>query len=490
MSDYKNLRELVLSYSDSDWFKEHKSNIMFELNHCELHHIDSYCLNLYNAGIKGIQENEANSSIAYLLGIVTVPPTGKVHTVGGGFPDIDTDFEKDRRPEVFEMLKDKYGEGFAHLGTLTYTGGKKAFKDAARIHGMGFDKANKISGMMPEIGCPPLDELLEESSEIRQLYDSDPEVKEVWDDAINLSDCLAASGVHACLLAGTKVYIKKDGYSQSELMNIEDVKPGYLALTHKSRWKPVVEVQVNKAKRSDILHISYQCSEYDDFGYIECTSNHPIALIDPEEPSIEGYFNGRLVWVDAENVSVGNEMIGVNDRDSIRYSRRVLDASKAFDKDLESEVDVYNFTVLDDSSYIANGVIVHNCGVALSDRPLWEDVPLWDSKGSPVIQWEGNRIEETSNVVKLDILGLKNLTVLNFARDLIKKRHGVDVDWYNLPMDNEAAYRVLWNERNYGIFQFEEAGMSGFVNACKPKTIHDIAVIVATYRPKEVWGPN
>ena len=55
-------------------------------------------------------------------------------------------------------------------------------------------------------------------------------------------------------------------------------------------------------------------------------------------------------------------------------------------------------------------------------------------------------------------------------------------------MDNEEAYKVLWNERNYGIFQFEEAGMSGFVNACKPKTIHDIAVIVSTYRPKAVWG--
>ena len=57
-------------------------------------------------------------------------------------------------------------------------------------------------------------------------------------------------------------------------------------------------------------------------------------------------------------------------------------------------------------------------------------------------------------------------------------------------MDDEAAYKALWNERNYGIFQFEEAGMSGFVNACKPKTIHDIAVIVATYRPKVVWGSS
>lgn len=320
MAEYKTLRELVLSYSDTDWFKGHKANIMFELNHCELHHIDSYYLNLYNAGVRNIEENEANSSIAYLLGIVATPPTGKVHTVGGGFPDIDSDVEKDRRPEVFEMLKEKYGEGFAHLGTFTYTGGKKAFKDSARIHGMGFDKANKISSMMPEIGCPPLDVLLEENDEIKALYNSDPEVKEVWDDAINLSDCVSQLGVHAC-------------------------------------------------------------------------------------------------------------------------------------------------------------------GVALSDRPLWEDVPLWDSKGAPVIQWEGNKIEDTSNVVKLDVLGLKTLTVLNFARDLIKKRHGIDIDWYNLPMDNEAAYKVLWNERNYGIFQFEEAGMSGFVNACKPKTIHDIAVIVSTYRP-------
>lgn len=320
MAEYKTLRELILSYSDTDWFKGHKANIMFELNHCELHHIDSYYLNLYNAGVRNIEENAANSSIAYLLGIVTTPPTGKVHTVGGGFPDIDSDVEKERRPEVFEMLKEKYGEGFAHLGTFTYTGGKKAFKDAARIHGMGFDKANKISSMMPEIGCPPLNVLLEENDEIKALYNSDPEVKEVWDDAINLSDCVSQLGVHAC-------------------------------------------------------------------------------------------------------------------------------------------------------------------GVALSDRPLWEDVPLWDSKGAPVIQWEGNKIEDTSNVVKLDVLGLKTLTVLNFARGLIKKRHGIDIDWYNLPMDNEAAYKVLWNERNYGIFQFEEAGMSGFVNACKPKTIHDIAVIVSTYRP-------
>lgn len=490
MTEHKNLRELVLSHSDTDWFKEHKANIMFELNHCELHHIDSYYLNLYNAGVRNIEENEANSSIAYLLGIVTTPPTGKVHTVGGGFPDIDSDVEKERRPEVFEMLREKYGEGFAHLGTLTYTGGKKAFKDAARIHGMGFEKANKISSLMPDIGCPPLDVLLEEDDAIKALYSSDPEVKEVWDDAISLSDCLAATGLHACFIADTKVYIKTSEDGSPQLMNIQDVKPGYYALTHMLRWKEVVETQVNKARKEDLLQISYQCSKHDGFNHFVCTSNHPIGLINPIEPQGNDEFKGQLIWSEAKSVIAGYVVIGVNDKKDVRYARRVLDVSKAFAKDLDSEVDVYNFTVLDDSSYIANGVVVHNCGVALSDRPLWEDVPLWDSKGSPAIQWEGNKIEETSNVVKLDILGLKTLTVLNFARELIKKRHGIDIDWYNLPMDNEAAYKVLWNERNYGIFQFEEAGMSGFVNACKPKTIHDIAVIVSTYRPKAVWGPN
>ena len=691
MSEHKTLRELVLSFSETDWFKEHKANIMFELNHCELHHIDSYYLNLYNAGVRNIEENEANSSIAYLLGIVTTPPTGKVHTVGGGFPDIDSDVEKERRPEVFEMLRQKYGDGFAHLGTLTYTGGKKAFKDAARIHGMGFDKANKISSLMPEIGCPPLKDLLEESAEIKALYDSDPEVREVWDDAINLSDCLSASGIHACYVSGS--FIR----TFSGLKRIEDVQVGDFVLTDKGHYKQVVKTMVSKSddlyrirtgpsgdfmltgnhpifaqeikrgmewdkelqktvyrhkllssgfkpassldKDKDFLKLGYSklsiipyedpedrynidfsnpdfwwicglymadgwrefakrkradgslrfdrrifiCCEkldkeveeisrrlksagigfrinnhrtcykfglyttgnrlFDYFGTFgdKCENKTPNSDVFnlPKhllKEFLDGYFygdgnkedNGRvqsfssvskkLVYSMPElifkafgevcRISTNRARVGkiegrtVNCKESyrgrFRYNPESYHSGIAINNELyvnikdiekvDGTFDVYNLTVEDDHTYVANGLVTHNCGVALSDRPLWEDVPLWDSKGAPVIQWEGNKIEETSNVVKLDVLGLKTLTVLNFARDLIKKRHGVDINWYNLPMDNEAAYKALWSERNYGIFQFEEAGMSGFVNACKPKTIHDIAVIVATYRPKVVWG--
>ena len=320
----ENLRDVALSKSETEWFKANKKNIMFELNHLELHHLDNYLLNLYNKGVKDL-DNKNNSKIAFLLGITKQETHRKIHTKRGGFPDIDSDIARNKREEVFEDLKKRYGDGFAHLGTLTYTGGKNAWKSAARIHGLDFAKANKVSSMMPDIGCPHLKDLIQENKELKKIYDEDPEIREIYDDAIALSDCIGATGIHAC-------------------------------------------------------------------------------------------------------------------------------------------------------------------GVAISDRPLWEDVPLWDSKGAPVIQWVGNKIEEQANVVKLDLLGLKTLELLAFARDLIKRRHGVDIDWYNLPIDDEKAYKVLWNERNYGIFQFEEAGMSGFVNACKPKTIHDIAVIVSTWRPSQVWG--
>lgn len=74
---------------------------------------------------------------------------------------------------------------------------------------------------------------------------------------------------------------------------------------------------------------------------------------------------------------------------------------KIYDEDPEIR-EIYDDAIALSDCIGATGI--HACGVAISDRPLWEDVPLWDSKGSPVIQWEGNKIEEQANVVKLDYL--------------------------------------------------------------------------------------
>ena len=87
-----------------------------------------------------------------------------------------------------------------------------------------------------------------------------------------------------------------------------------------------------------------------------------------------------------------------------------------------------------------------------------------------------------------DNITVKCLTTLNEAKRLIKKNHGIDIDYYNLRMDDEEAYRVMWEGQNFGIFQFEASGISSFVNACQPKNIHDVAMITASYRPKMDWG--
>ena len=294
------------------------------------------------------------------------------------------------------------------MGTITYTAGKQVFKSAARIHGMSFEKANKISNLMPDINCPRLEVLLEENSDIKKLYNSDPEIKEIWDDAIKLQDCISSTGLHACFVAGTKVTIKRAEDSEPEYMNIEDVKVGYLALTASLNWKPVVDTQVNESKKSNLVHLAYQQTNYDDFSFVKCTLDHPILILDSlsDEPDEDGLYIGKCRWVKAGNVSRHYGVVSSHTGGKGLSTRLVLDVwkqSNYYNESNDETVNVYNLTVLDDSSYVANGIAVHNCGVALSDRPLWEDVPLWDSKGKTVTQWEGNKIEEYAGIVKLGI---------------------------------------------------------------------------------------
>ena len=82
----KALRELVWSYSDTDFFKNNFQNIKFEIDHLELHGLDSYFLNLKKENVK-IDENPNNSNIAYLIGITTKEPSSRIKTKGGSFPD-------------------------------------------------------------------------------------------------------------------------------------------------------------------------------------------------------------------------------------------------------------------------------------------------------------------------------------------------------------------------------------------------------------------
>ena len=116
---------------------------------------------------------------------------------------------------------------------------------------------------------------------------------------------------------------------------------------------------------------------------------------------------------------------------------------------------MYNLTVLDDSSYVANGMAVHNCGIQISPVTLDNNIPLMKSKeGSAVTQYEGP-ILENIGFLKFDILGLKNLSVLRIACELIKARHSIDLDINNLEPDDADVFEMIRKGNTMGIFQLE-----------------------------------
>ncbi|WP_439813910.1 DNA polymerase III subunit alpha [Zavarzinia sp. CC-PAN008] len=125
----------------------------------------------------------------------------------------------------------------------------------------------------------------------------------------------------------------------------------------------------------------------------------------------------------------------------------------------------------------------HAAGVVIGDRPLSELVPLYrDPRAAlPATQFNMKWVEQ-AGLVKFDFLGLKTLTVLQKAVELLALR-GVEVDLARLPLDDKASYDILGRGETVGIFQLESSGMRDALRKLKPDTIGDIIAMVALYRP-------
>ena len=125
----------------------------------------------------------------------------------------------------------------------------------------------------------------------------------------------------------------------------------------------------------------------------------------------------------------------------------------------------------------------HAAGVVIGDRPLQELVALYrDPKSDmPVTQFNMKWVEK-AGLVKFDFLGLKTLTVLEKAVELLAGT-GVEVDVNNLPLDDEKTYELLGRGDTIGVFQLESAGMRDVLRKMKPDKFEDIIALVALYRP-------
>jgi DNA polymerase-3 subunit alpha len=133
---------------------------------------------------------------------------------------------------------------------------------------------------------------------------------------------------------------------------------------------------------------------------------------------------------------------------------------------------------------VARNASTHAAGVVISREPLTELMPLQRATNSDSLmtQYEMHAIEALG-LLKFDFLGLSNLTILKNAVDLIKSHRGVDIDLDHIPLDDAATFELLASGETTGIFQLESAGMRHYVRDLRPTSVHDLAAMVALYRP-------
>ncbi|MEK6235426.1 MAG: DNA polymerase III subunit alpha, partial [Planctomycetales bacterium] len=108
-------------------------------------------------------------------------------------------------------------------------------------------------------------------------------------------------------------------------------------------------------------------------------------------------------------------------------------------------------------------------------------------KEDVITQWAMNDVEN-AGLLKMDFLGLRNLTILSKAVELIERNRGEKIDPYKFPLDDKAAYDLLCRGETKGVFQLESGGIRDLLQRLKPDAFHDIIAVAALYRPGPLEG--
>ncbi len=218
---------------------------------------------------------------------------------------------------------------------------------------------------------------------------------------------------------------------------------------------------------------------------------------------------GRVLNIPLSEVDKIAKTIPTHLRD-IKTLKDVYEKVPEFRKKIESNDDYkklfYFATKLEG---IVRNTSTHAAGVIIARKPLTEYLPLYkgkeqeiskkddddddDKKGNNnskkeekenevATQFQMNELEELG-LLKMDLLGLKNLSIIEDTLSLIKKHTGETIDIENIPLDDEKTMKLFQNGQTDGIFQFESAGMKSLLKRAKPSSFRDLIALNALYRP-------
>jgi DNA polymerase-3 subunit alpha len=177
------------------------------------------------------------------------------------------------------------------------------------------------------------------------------------------------------------------------------------------------------------------------------------------------------------------EELGIKLKDALLKSD---DLRKAYDTDAEVR------KLLDLAMGIeglARNVGTHAAAVVIADQPLTSYVPLQhvQDKKEVITQWAMGDVER-AGLLKMDLLGLRNLTILAKAVDLIEQTTGQRIDPYQFPRDDQETFALLCRGETKGVFQLESGGIRDLLQRMKPDHFHDIIATNALYRPGPLEG--
>lgn len=142
---------------------------------------------------------------------------------------------------------------------------------------------------------------------------------------------------------------------------------------------------------------------------------------------------------------------------------------------------VFDFAMRLEGTIRSHGV--HAAGVVIAPDDIVKFVPIeMSQKGVPATQFPMGQVEELG-LLKMDFLGLSNLTIINNALRIIKKVFKTEIDLAKIPLDDEETYKLFQRGDTTGVFQLESAGMKRYLRELKPSVFDDIVAMVALYRP-------
>ena len=178
---------------------------------------------------------------------------------------------------------------------------------------------------------------------------------------------------------------------------------------------------------------------------------------------------------DGEKSLIEKEGLGADDLENVRKIREIYNGD-----DLQSKV-LHEAEILEGS---VRNTGLHAAGIIIAPKDLTELIPVATAKDSDlwVTQIEGSVIED-AGVIKMDFLGLKTLTIIKNALQLIKANHDVEIDIDSLPLDDEKTFHLYQRGETNGTFQFESAGMQKYLRELRPDRFDDLIAMNALYRP-------